>query len=102
PRSRAASSEARHRRIFVEHRPERLLQWPQPRLEVAPMIDAITENRFANLLRAGGAHRAVVLVEAQTAGVERQGAVLRGAAHLAFRILDHGFVVHAMDPAWQH
>src|SRR3984957_21332720 len=67
-----------------------------------PMIHCVAENGLTHLLGTRRAHRSVVLVETQAALLERQPAVLEQPANFALRVLDHGFVEHAMNTAGQH
>src|SRR5580698_2919483 len=72
-----------HIRIRLDRVPQRVLQLPQPRLEPAPLLDAVGEDRLAHLFGTGGAHRALGLVEAQALLLERQSAMVEQAADLA-------------------
>ena len=66
-----------------------------------PLLEAGAKDRLAYLLRAGRAHGALVFVEAQAAGLERQAAVFQQAAHFGFRVLDQVLVEDAVDAAGQ-
>ena len=77
------------------------LQITQPRLEMGPGVEAISENRLAHLLGTGGADAAPVLVEIEAGLFERQAAIVQNAPNLALKILDHVFMLHAQHPARQ-
>src|SRR5579862_2044616 len=91
-----------HGGIRLEHRAKRLLQRSEIGLVVSPMFKSVAEYRLADLLGAWGAHRALVLVEAQAAAFKRQAAMLEQRAHLRLGVGDHRFVVHAVHAAWEH
>src|SRR5262249_22039855 len=86
-------------RVGGQYRPQCGLQRIEPRLVVAPVLDPFAENRLANLLGAGGAHRALVLIEAQARRLERQPAVLQQESYLCLGVLDHRLIEDAMDTA---
>src|SRR5579862_27226 len=95
-------SKFRHTRIRLDRIAERVPQLPQQRLEPAPLLDAVSEDRLAHLFGAGGAHRALGFVEAQALLLERQPAMVEQAADLRFRLGDHVLVQDAMHAAGQH
>ena len=74
---------------------------PSQGLEVAPLLQPVAENRPAHLLGTDGAHGAAVAVEFQAARFEVEDAVVQQAAHLAFGVIHHVLVDHAVDPARQ-
>ena len=58
------------------------------RLEAPVLVEAFAADRAAHLLRAGGAHRALVLVEAQAGGVEVEAERGEQGADFGFGIVD--------------
>src|SRR5882762_10760503 len=91
----------RHGREACQDRTQRLFQWPKPRIEMPPVVHAVPENGTPHLLRAGGAHRPLVLIEPQALFLERKRAVVKEPANLGFGVLDHRLVEYAMNPARQ-
>src|SRR5262245_36219494 len=96
---RSSASKLRYVRIVLEHGAERAFQRVQPGLVIPPVIDSLAIDRLAHLLRAGGAHGALVLVEPQTALVERQAAIVEQAPDFALGVRDHALIDHAMHAA---
>src|SRR6202050_1212148 len=70
--------------------------------EVLPIADRGAVERLPYLLGAGGAHRALRLVEIQAGTLERQPAVAEQASDRAIRILDQCLVLHVQYLARQH
>src|ERR1700720_3131325 len=68
--------------------PERVLQRPEPRLEVSPLVDALLIYGPAHLLGAGRAHAALRFVKLQAGGVKVQAHEVQDPPHLALEILD--------------
>src|ERR1700682_5305761 len=68
--------------------PERVLQRPEPRLEVSPLIDALLIYGLAHLLGAGRAHAALRFVKLQAGGGKVQAHAVQDPLHLALEILD--------------
>src|SRR5256885_400067 len=64
------SVHVRYVRIRLQYRSQCLFKWREPRLVAAPLVHPIAEDRRAHLLGARRAHRALVLVEAQTGRLE--------------------------------
>src|SRR5665213_3669469 len=67
-------------------------QGAKPGFVIAPLVHRLGEDRLANLLGAGGAHRPRVGVEVQAGRLEGQAAIGQQAADLAFRVVHQGFV----------
>src|SRR6266853_1425587 len=86
-------------RVALDQVAERRRQRRKPRLIVTPLIDTVTVDRSADLLRADRLHDARIFVELQALWLERQPAVVEELAQLTFRIVDDSLVVHAVQPS---
>src|SRR5207342_1438838 len=95
-------SKLRYCRIRIEHRSERVFQRTEPMFEMAPVVDALLVDRFADLFGTGGPHRAIVLEETQALLLECKPAIVEQAPYLALGVGDHLFVDDAMDAAGKH
>jgi len=87
-----ADLELWHLRICVESRAQCDAQWLQPWLVMTPLVETIAKYGFAYLLSADRAYCALIVVEPEGRGLERQTAKCQQAAHLAFGIRNHPFV----------
>src|SRR6202034_2118763 len=85
-----------------EDRAEICFERIQPWLEVSPLFKPLAEDRPAHLLGARRAYRALVLVEAQAGGLERQRAMPEELADLCLGVVDQPLVKHAMHAPGQH
>src|SRR3984957_969931 len=95
-------SKFRYSGIGIQDRAQCGFQRFQPRLEVPPLVESGAIDRLAHLLRAGRAHRALVLIEAQAAGLEGQAAIVEQAAYFSLGVLDHLLVEDSMNTTGQH
>ena len=68
--------------VARNNRSQNIAQRGKPGLEIPPLFHAIAENGPANLLGTRGAHGAVVLIEAQAGGLERETAIVEQPANL--------------------
>src|SRR3974390_246460 len=67
-----------------------------------PVVHAVPENGTPHLLGTRGTHGALVFIESQSLLLERQSAVIKQPANLAFGVIDRGFIEYAMHPARQN
>src|SRR5256886_16378521 len=81
---------------------ERLLQWPEPRLVVTPLVETLAKDRLTHLLGTRRADAALGAVVVQARRLERQFAELEQAPDAAFKILDDVLVMDAQHPTRQH
>src|SRR2546430_12848888 len=81
---------------------ERLLQWPEPRLVVTPLVETLAKDRLTHLLGTRRADAALGAVVVQARRLERQFAELEQAPHAPLKILDDVLVMDAQHPTRQH
>jgi hypothetical protein len=93
---RSPKSEVRDFRIPLKHWTQRLFQGTEPGLVVPPVVNAFVKYGPPNLLRTCGAHRAVVLVEAEALIFEWKAAEREQPPNFSLCVLDHAFVEHAV------
>src|ERR1700727_679630 len=84
-------------RIALNQVAERLFHGAKPRLEMAPLIHTLREDRLTHLFGARCLDRAAGLMETQALILEWQPAVLQQAMHLARQIGDYPLIVDAMN-----
>src|SRR6187397_3495870 len=95
----ATESKLGGHRISVQHAPKRLLQRVEPRLVMLPLLHPLAKNGPTHLFGAGRANSPLIFMESQYAFLERKAAVREQPAHLAFGVLDHPLVEHAVHAA---
>src|SRR3569833_2448752 len=81
---------------------QHLLERIQPRLEVAPLVEAFPEDRQPDLLGAGGEHAALGLVEFEARRLELESAELQQTPHVALEVVHHVLVLDSQYFAGQH
>jgi len=83
--------------VVLERITEGVLQRLEPGSEIPPLIESLTIDGLANLLRAGSAHAALRLVEHQALGFEVELAEIKHAPHAALQIIDDVLVMYAQN-----
>src|SRR5579859_4595630 len=83
--------------ISLGQRPERRPERSQPRIETAPLVEALLVYRLAHLLRARRSHASLRLIELEARRLELEAAELEDTAHVGIEIFDHILVIHAQD-----
>src|ERR1700692_3398432 len=81
--------------VVLEGTTESVLQRLEPGSEISPLIESITIDGLANLVRAGSAHATLRLVEQQALGLEVEFAEIEHAPHAALQIVDDVLVLYA-------
>src|SRR5436309_3857424 len=81
---------------------ERLLQWPEPALEMLPLLETLAKDRLTYLLGARRADAARGAVVVQARRLEGQLAELEQAPDAALKIVDDVLVVNAQHPTREH
>src|SRR5579863_6027132 len=88
--------------ILREDIAQGLLERPEPRLVVTPLIHALRVDRAPHLLGADGLDDAGILIEAQTVLLVRQAAILEHAPQRGLRIRNQLLVVNTVHASRQH
>ena len=76
-------------------RSQSVLQWAEPWLKVAPLVEAFTVNRTTNLLGTDGADAAGCVVKFEASGFEGEAAEFEKTPDTAFEIGYHVFMLYA-------
>ena len=83
--------------IVLQRVPQRVLQRPEPRLEMPPLVESVAIQRLPHLFRTGGAHAALGLVKLDAAGVELESAEIEQAPYVALQVVDQVLVLDAQN-----
>src|SRR4051794_34361374 len=76
-----------------------VVKWLEPRLKRSPALQTLAVNRMSYLLRAGGSHRAFILMKSQAGWIEVQPTIIEQRSHLPLGVSHHGLVMDTINSA---